>query len=202
MAKPTEMPPTTFIGSKKLNRNSKSACMIKVAVLVSVLVASAANFLNDSINTVNVSAQLVPPPPAMPNLNSQKDLADNEVRTRQLPTGFQPPTIEILTKVLKEGKNVIRVNVSSEAEINYCIISFPKEDEKRIVDCVQDKGSVYKGLIDANPPSQTVEVHAKDIYGDSAFGVERINVVPQGSVLNQVWNLFQGLYSTLRSSLP
>jgi hypothetical protein len=204
MVKPSEMPPTTIMGAKKLKRNSKSARIIKVAVLVSVIIASAANLLNDSISTVNVSAQLVPLPPAMPNLNSQDDLAENKdaIRTRQLPAGFQPPVIEILTKVLKEGKNVIRVNVSSEAEINYCIISFPRGDEKRIADCVQDKGSVYKGLIDANPPSQIVEVHAKDTYGDSAFGVERINVVPQGSVLNQVWNLVQGLYSTLRSSVP
>jgi hypothetical protein len=112
---------------------------------------------------------------------------------------LEPPSIEILTKVLREGKNVIRINVSSEAEIDYCSISFLKESTKKTVDCVEDRGSIYKGLVDAKPPYQPIEVNARDVYGDSTFSVERVDVVSREPILNQVWNMINGLFSAIHS---
>jgi hypothetical protein len=176
------------------NRSNK----INLIILLTLLLLNMAILLiyNNNI-IVTVKAQLLPDPP-LPTLNIQ-DRRDKEdlIQNRQFPTEFQPPTIEFLTKVLNEGKNVIRVNVSSEVAINYCKITFTKEQTKKTIDCVQDKGSIYKGLIDAKPPSQTVEVHARDLYGDSSFSTEMLKVVARPSLQSQIWNLLHGLLSSL-----
>jgi hypothetical protein len=147
---------------------------------------------------VNVKAQLLLPGPPLSssNIPDTRD-KENSIQNKQFLAEFQPPEIEFLTKVLSEGKNVIKINVSSEVEIDYCKIIFTKEQTKKTIDCVQDKGSIYKGLIDAKPPSQRVEVHARDVYGDSTYSIETIKVAVTPSFQSQIWNLFHGLLSSL-----
>jgi hypothetical protein len=60
-----------------------------------------------------------------------------------------------------------RLNIASEACINNCKVVYVRDGAKKVVDCVNDHNTVYKALIDADPPSQTVEIYARDIYGDS-----------------------------------
>jgi hypothetical protein len=174
------------------NQSNKIDLIILSTLLLLLYMAI---LLNNII--VNVKAQLLPGPPlSTSNIQDTRD-KENLIQNKQFLAELQPPEIEFLTKVLNEGKNVIKINVSSEVEINYCKITFTKEQTKKTIDCVQDKGSIYKGLIDAKPPSQRVEVHARDVYGDSTFSIETLNVAVTPSLQSQIWNLLHGLLSSL-----
>jgi hypothetical protein len=166
------------------------------------MISVATSPYSQSINIIAAADAQLLPPPSVSTFNEHHVIdKESAVRndSRQLPPVLEPPSIEVLTKVLHEGKNVIRINVSSEAEIDYCSISFLKESIKKTVDCVEDKGSIYKGLVEANPPYQPIEISARDVYGDSSFRVEIIDVVPREPILNQVWNMINGLFSAVHS---
>jgi hypothetical protein len=190
----------SFITKWKIDR--MDILVILMCFLWTVMVSAAISPYNQSINIITAADAQLLPPPSISTLN-EHHITDKEsaVRndSRQLPPVLEPPSIEILTKVLREGKNVIRINVSSEAEIDYCSISFLKESTKKTVDCVEDRGSIYKGLVDAKPPYQPIEVNARDVYGDSTFSVERVDVVSREPILNQVWNMINGLFSAIHS---
>jgi hypothetical protein len=170
---------------------------VKLSLLFLLIIA---NPLICNINIIiPANSQFLPVPPLQ-----NKDMEDKEnliQKSRQLPTPVQPPEIEILTKDLIEGKNVVRINVSSKATINNCKITFTKDHTRRTVDCVEDNGSIYKALIDAKPPYQILEIRARDIYGDSSITIEKLSVIPQVPVLTQIWDLLQDFFSDLSSIL-
>jgi hypothetical protein len=184
----------------KASTNQSKKIDLVIFSLVSLLLSSNLLIYYDNSNIVAVNAQDLPAPPR-PTLDKEIEDKENVIEKRQFPTAFQPPTVKVITELLKEGKNVIRINASSDAAINYCKITFSKEATKRTVDCVEDKGSIYKALIDAKPPYQTVEIQVRDIYGDSTTSIEKLNVASQQPILNQIWNLLVQLFSTVNSIL-
>jgi hypothetical protein len=139
-------------------------------------------------NSINVNAQ-----PAGIALTHPSDAkaSDKDKLTENsnifAPT-HTPPNVEFLTKELKEGKNVIKVNITSEAGINNCKVKYNKPGGAKTVDCVNDAGTVYKALIDAYTPTQSIEIYVRDIYGDSANSIKELKVVPGTSVLNLIWS--------------
>jgi hypothetical protein len=141
-----------------------------------------------SYTNASVSGQFLPPPPPISDQNMGGNRPPLVERDFQFPKGFQPPSIGIMTKDLSEGKNVFRINISSEAPIENCKITFTKGDTKKTEDCVADRGTVFKALIDAKPPYQTVNIYARDIYGDSSSTVEKIQVVPTPPLFESIWN--------------
>jgi hypothetical protein len=184
----------------KASTNQSKKIDLIIFSLVSLLSSSSLIYY-DNNNIVAVNAQQYLPASPLPTLDKEIEDKENAIQKGQFPTAFQPPTVEVITKVLKEGKNVIRINASSEAAINYCKITFSKEAIKRTVDCVEDKDSIYKALIDAKPPYQTVEIQVRDIYGDSTTSIEKLNVASQPPILNQIWNFFTQLFLSLSSIL-
>jgi hypothetical protein len=165
--------------------------------LMLILILGHLTFLESNVK-VNAQNFLPPPPPTFDNkiANEEKVIPNS----KQYSSQFQPPKIDVITKELRQGKNVIRISVTSEAQINYCKIKYFKQDATlKTVDCVKDHGMTYKGLIDAKPPYQILEVHARDVYGDSASSVKRLNVFPQLPIQDQIWNLLSGLMASMRS---
>ena len=146
-------------------------------------------------NFIEVSAQFIsipPPPPSATKIDNK----GKTVESGQFPNARQPPNVEVLTKELTQGKNVIKVKITSEAGIDYCKIKYLKQGSMKTVDCVNDQNNIYKSLIDANIPLQTIEVYVIDIYGDSTTISKKLNVIPQSSILDLVWNnLLHFLYS-------
>jgi hypothetical protein len=185
----------------KASKNQSKKIDLIIFSLVSLLLSSNSLIYYDNSNIVAVNAQYLLASPPLPTLDKEIKDKENAIQKGQFPTAFQPPTVEVITKALKEGKNVIRINASSEAAINYCKITFSKEATKRTVDCVQDKGSIYKALIDAKHPYQTVEIQVRDIYGDSTTSIEKLNVASQLPIPNQIWNLLAQLFSAVNSIL-
>ena len=93
------------------------------------------------LSTFNISAKgqfLAPPTPQNSDENIEKK--DQTIENRQFPKEFKPPRIEMLTKELWEGKNVLRVKVISQAPIDDCKINFLKQRNIRTVVCVNDHG--------------------------------------------------------------
>jgi hypothetical protein len=146
-------------------------------------------------NFIEVTAQFIsiPPPPSSDTKIANKD---KTVKNGQFSSPRQPPDVEVLTKELTQGKNVIKIKITSEAGIDYCKIKYIKEGSMKPGDCVNDHNNIYKALIDANTPLQTIEVYVIDIYGDSTSISKKLNVVPQSSILDLIWNnLLHFLYS-------
>jgi|GEM_PF-2771913 hypothetical protein len=135
---------------------------------------------------ISVNAQLIHITTSVPD----SKIGDSAVivDSKLFPTSHEPPNVELLTKELIQGKNVIKVSITSESGINNCKISYLKQGTMKTVDCVNDHDTVYKALIDADPPSQTIQIYARDIYGDSTDSIERLNVVPQPSIIDLIWN--------------
>jgi hypothetical protein len=138
--------------------------------------------------TPSLSAQFLPPPP-VPNLNVEDD-DKNQIKEKefQFPKTFQPPVIEFMNEVLRDGKNVFKINITSEAPIENCKIKFIKGEVQKTVDCVKDTGTIYKALVDATQPDQTVYINASDIYGDSSSTFKRLTVLPQLTFTEAIWN--------------
>jgi hypothetical protein len=149
-------------------------------------------------STNGASAQFLPPP--VPNMRVDESEVQTKGEQFQFPKAFQPPVIEVMTKELRDGKNVFRTNITSEAPIKDCKITFTKEDVERTEDCVRDVGTVFKVLIDAKQPYQTVTIHAKDIYGDSSSIIEKLRVLPQLSINEAIWNALSSILGNAYSA--
>ena len=151
------------------------------------------------IFTFSATAQMLPPP--VPNLRIQNEELESAETQFQLPKVFEPPVIEVITGVLRDGKNVFKMNITSEAPIEDCKITFVKGDEKRTVDCVKDIDTIFKGLIDARQPNQTVYIKATDLYGDSSSTVEKLSVLPQLTIDEVIWNSINSLLNTTKNTI-
>src|SRR5215831_17556134 len=78
--------------------------------------------------SIAAKAQFLPPPsPQSQNADEKIVKKDNAIENKQFPKEFQPPRLEMLTKDLWEGKNVIRVKIMSQAPIDDCKINFLKQ---------------------------------------------------------------------------
>lgn len=131
-------------------------------------------------NCISINAKLLDDPTQAP-----AKIGHNVVI---FPTPNEPPNVELLTKQLIQGKNVIKVNITSQSGIKDCKISYNKQGKIKTVDCVNDHDTVYKALIDAYPPFQTLQIYTCDINGDTTYSVGRLSVVPQSSILDLIWN--------------
>lgn len=153
-----------------------------------------------SVGVSYTGAQMIPLP--VPELRIQ-DSFKGEIGERELqfPKVFQPPIIEVMTDPLTEGKNVFRINITSEAPIEDCKITFMRDEIKKTEDCVEDTGSVFKALIDAKEPYQTVQVDARDLYGDSSTMVKKLQVVSQPSIADALGSSLNNLLGSTRNML-
>lgn len=136
------------------------------------------------------TAQLLPLP--APNPNNE----DNKFQIKEFSKGYQPPNVEILTNILREGKNVLKINITSEAPIRDCKITFSKGEGEKTEDCVKDSGTVFKALVDAKQPYQTVRIDVWDIYSDSSSTVEKLSVLPPITLSEAIWNSVNSIIDT------
>lgn len=154
------------------------------------------------IHTISASAQLLPPP--VSDLNIEIDEAQTKEMQFQFPTGYQPPNVEILTNVLRDGKNVFKVSITSEGPIRDCKITSAKGEQERTEERVKDSGTVYKALIDAKQPYQTVRIDVWE-YADSSSTVEKLLTIQEaiwnslGSMRDMTKNVLQNIIVPINS---
>ena len=110
--------------------------------------------------TEQSDAQLGPvplPAPQLP-LSSSSDKGGED--TDKTPSS--PLTIQVINQQLNEGKNVVRIQVSPDRGINNCLMYYVIHSTSKIAQCVRESESIYKGLIEAEYPNQTIKVTASD----------------------------------------
>lgn len=125
------------------------------------------------VYTEQSDAQLGPVPLPAPQLplssSPDKDIED----TDEAPF---PLSIQIVNHQLNEGKNVVRVEVSPDWEISNCIIYYVIHSINKTSQCLRESGSIYKGLVEAEYPSQTIKVMISDYSNKNATILSNLSV--------------------------
>jgi hypothetical protein len=99
----------------------------------------------------------------------------------------QPPKISVITDPLKEGKDVLRLRIADESNIDVCIISYTTVGIHKTTDCIHDHDDVYKALVRSSFPIQNLKIHAEDGNGNSSTKYEEIKVLKQSNFFEQIW---------------
>jgi hypothetical protein len=118
------------------------------------------------IFTEKASAQLGPVPLPAPQLPLTNNVDKDSKDTVKAPS--TPLRIQVTNQQLNEGKNVVRIQVFPEREITNCMMYYVVHSANKIAQCVRESGSIYKGLIEAEYPTQTIEVELSDDLGGKA----------------------------------
>lgn len=102
-----------------------------------------------------------PPPPSNSDLDRSKDL--------KITKGDKtPPKIEVLTKELRQGKNVVEIQITDDSDIKTKLIVYVKQGGLSSTSLVEDSKNHYVGLIEALPPSTVIRVDATDSANNKA----------------------------------
>ncbi|MEW5841000.1 MAG: hypothetical protein AB1753_08350 [Thermoproteota archaeon] len=96
-------------------------------------------------------------------------------------------SVEILTKELTDGKNVVYAKISHGAPMQTVQMSFAHQGRIKTVDMVHDLNDVYKGLADVRPPSSVIVVRAVDTGGNVGSATAWIAVKPS---MGAAWDGF------------
>jgi hypothetical protein len=58
--------------------------------------------------------------------------------------------------------------------------------------------TIYKALVDATQPDQTVYINASDIYGDSSSTFKILRVLPQLTFTEAIWNSLSSMIDSTK----
>jgi len=111
----------------------------------------------------NAQSPPVPPPPPIQGSN-EEDVREHDKNLNDK----SAPVIEILTKDLTEGKNLIRVSITDDSGIASATVKYVDHGFIKSSDLVNEEGSEYKGLIHVLPPSGVLVFSASDSQGNVA----------------------------------
>ena len=129
----------------------KLLCIIIGTILV-------ANF------TIVESWGQIPPMPPPPPSNPGQDRTNLKI----VKGDKTPPKIEVLTKELRQGKNVLEIRINDDSDIKTKQIVFVKQGTLSSTSLVEDSKNHYVGLIEALPPSTVIRVDATDSANNRA----------------------------------
>lgn len=104
---------------------------------------------------------LPPPPPSNSGHDRDKDL--------KIAKGDKtPPNIEVLTKEIRQGKNVVEIRITDDSDIKTKQIVYVKKGALYSTALVEDSKNHFVGLIEALPPSTVIRVDAIDAAQNKA----------------------------------
>jgi hypothetical protein len=134
-------------------------------LLVVMSIVALVILMSSLVYTEQSEAQLGPVPLPAPQLplssSPDKGIADAD----GTPT---PPSIQIVNHQLNEGKNVVRIEVSPDSKISNCMIYYAIHSTNKTAQCLRESGTIYKGLVEAEYPSQTVKITISDYSNTNA----------------------------------
>jgi len=131
-------------------------------------------------------AQLMPIPPPMPDTKMVQNVQQGK-------DDHKPPVIEVLTKDLKQGKNVFKVKITDASGIGLREVKFVQNGAIRIADLVKDYDNVYKTIVTVQPPSAVIVINVEDGNGNRATSGNSFNVAVTTDIFSQIWNFFKFL---------
>jgi len=129
-------------------------------------------------------AQWIIPPP-MPSLESDtSNCCDNDINRNDT----QPPKITILTDILYEGNNVLKLKILDDSPLNKTGISYSVGKKIVTTNLAKDNSIAYKALIKVQVPSTIVDVSAVDLHGNYAKSIKEIKVEKGNIILSTIMN--------------
>lgn len=157
-----------------------------VMILMGILASTTTN------DAANAQLPQIPLPPPF----SSTDDANNS-NLFAAPNDHDRPEIEILSKELKEGKNVLEVKVSDASDLKSRHVQYVSEGRVKITDLVRDHDNVYLALVEAQRPSSIIVVDIIDAAGNRAVVTEEFNVTESMSILDQFFSFLGSIFSFL-----
>lgn len=131
---------------------------------------------------------LPPPPPSNSGLDKDKDL--------KIAKGDKiPPKIEVLTKELKRGKNVVEVRITDDSDIKTKQIIYVKKGALSSTSLVEDSKDHYIGLIEALAPSTVIRVDAIDAAQNRATIYKQIVVTESVDFFSNFFSSISKIFS-------
>jgi hypothetical protein len=170
----------SLLACKKINRRDLAYqnkvsyehvvfCILSVCMVASMITA---------VDFKSADAQLLPIPGLFQSKTSEKDKA--------AANDYQPPEITLVTEKLNAGKNVFKIRISDNSNIDFCTIKYVKNGAVNTNDCVYDRADLYKSLIEATSAEQRIEIHAEDGNGNSATRVVKLPVMYPPSIFQKI----------------
>lgn len=148
--------------------------------------------LSSAIIQSNAQSPPVPPPPA-PSIEGSNE---EDVREPRQSDDKSAPVIEILTKELVEGKNLIRARVSDNSSIAFVKVRYAEGGFITSADLVLEGGTTYKGLVSVLPPSSILVFEAVDTDGNIGQASKWFSVSPiQKNFIDQFLGWLRSLFS-------
>lgn len=143
---------------------------------------------NGIVGTQDANAQfppIFPPPPG----SAGEDGAGTGDNLSATPNDRNPPKIKVVTKELREGKNVLIVEISDASHLKSRQVKYANEGKIKFSDLARDHDNVYHALITVNQPSSIIVIDVTDAAGNRATVTEEIPVGPPltlGDLLDQL----------------
>jgi hypothetical protein len=148
----------------------------KITILVLLLV------ILTVISVSRASAQLLPLPPPFPiGIPQQSEIIANDTK---------PPQIEILTTELHEGKNVFKVKIAEDSNLQTREVKYVEDGQLKVVGLYHERDDIYDALINIHSPSNIVSVTAGDVSGNIATTFGEYEIQPAPSLVTQIENVF------------
>jgi len=87
-----------------------------------------------------------------------------------------PPKITIMTNILHEGNNVLKLKIEDESPLKIRGLNFTQGNKSIDTYLAKEQNQEYKALLKVVPPFTEVQVRAVDVNDNSATLVQQIKV--------------------------
>jgi len=150
-------------------------------------------FLTFSLTTLLTPAhgQFLPLPPPLQNNPSKLPPNFDEF---QVSNDKDPPIINMITSELKEGKNLIFIEIIDDSPLKSRQLKYAYQGQIKVINLVKDKENVYKGLIYGTPPKNVLEISAKDYNENMAVLQIEIKVIESKNILQLIFSWFKEIF--------
>lgn len=139
---------------------------------------------------VESNAQIPPIPPPPPSTG------DTTIKDLKISKGDKsPPSIVVITKELKSGKNVVEVQIIDDSDIKVKHIVYVNHGTLNTAPLVEDIKNHYIGLIESLPPSTVIRVDATDAALNTATVYKQIIVLESNDLFSNFSNWIKKIFS-------
>lgn len=154
---------------------------MKNIYIICIIVGFIANFtIVDSWGQI---PPIPPPPPSNSDLGRDKEL--------KIAKGDKtPPKIEVITKELRQGKNVVEVRIIDDSDLKTKLIVYVKNRGLSSTSLVEDSENHYVGLIESLPPSTVIRIDATDAANNKATIYKQLVVKEQNDFFSSILKIF------------
>lgn len=139
------------------------------------------------LTSLQSNAQIIPIPPPAPEIKRENN-------RDTIKSDNSPPHIEVLTTELRQGKNVIKVEITDESSIKSREVRYVHDGWIRSTDLVKDQNNIYKALVTVEPPSAVVVINAEDIYENKVSIAKLLSVTFPPDLFSQIWDFLNKDY--------